>query len=177
MTSVVPIIYYNDLGFSPCMARPSRKSHPSSIREDSRTFFVTSATAGRRALLQSDRMATLFIDVLRSYSGKFKIHEFTVMPDHFHLLVTLDGDLTIEKAVQLIKGNFSYRAKKELGFQGEVWQKGFSEDRVYDRESFLAHKSYIENNPVKAGLVRSAEEYPYCSTYLRRMKLAAAKAE
>ena len=159
------------------MARPSRKSQPDAIREDSRTFFVTSATAGRRALLQSDRMATLFIDVLRSYASKFKIHEFTVMPNHFHLLITLDGDLTIEKALQLIKGNFSYRAKKELGFQREVWQKGFSENRVYDRENYLNRKHYIAENAVKAGLARCPEEYPYCSTYLRRMKSAAAKAE
>ena len=99
------------------------------------------------------------------------------MPNHFHVLITLDGDLTIEKAVQLIKGNFSYRAKKELGFEREVWQKGFSEDRVFDRESFLVHKRYIENNAVKAGLARAPEEYPYCSTYLRRIKSAAAKAE
>ena len=150
---------------------------PSSIREDSRTFFVTSRTFGGRALLQSDRMAQLFIDVLRSYSGRFRIHDFTVMPNHFHLLITLDGELTTERAVQLIKGNFSYRAKKELGFEREVWQKGFSEDRVYDRESFLAHRRYIENNPIKAGLVRVPEGYPYCSTYLRRMKSAAAEAE
>ena len=177
MTLVVPLMPYNDLGFSPCMSRPSRNSQPDSIREGSRTFFVSSATAGRRAILQSGRMASLFIDVLRSYTNKFKIHEFTVMPDHFHLLITLDGDMTIEKAVQLIKGNLSYRAKKELGFQREIWQKGFSEDRVYDRESYLARKHYIEENAVKAGLAKSAEEYPYCSTYLRKVKSTAAKAE
>ena len=161
------------------MARPSRKSNPSSIREDQRTFFVTSRTTQGRALLQSERMATLFIDVLRSYVslGRFKVHEFTVMPNHFHLLITVGRDMTIEKAVQLIKGNFSYRVKKEFRFEGEIWQKGFSEDRVYDRESFLFHKSYIDNNAVKAGLARSPEEYPYCSTYLRKMKAAAAKAE
>jgi putative transposase len=73
------------------------------------------------------------------------------MPDHFHLLITLDGDMTIEKAVQLAKGNFSYRAKKELGYQREIWQRGFSDERVWDRESFLRHQSYIADNPVKAG--------------------------
>ncbi len=76
--------------------------------------------------------------------------------------------MTIEKAVQLVKGNFSYRAKKELGYPGEVWQRGFSDERVWDRESFLRHRSYIDDNPVKAGLVNSAEEYPYCSAYFRK---------
>ena len=99
------------------------------------------------------------MDVLRSYTlaGAFRIHKFVVMPNHLHVLVTV-RDMTIEKAVQLIKGNFSYRAKKELGFQREVWQNGFSEVRVSDRKSFLQHKSYIEENPVKAGLVRSPED-------------------
>lgn len=89
-------------------------------------------------------MANLLVDVIRSdtLAGAFLVHEFVVMPNHLHVLVTL-REITIEKAIQLIKGNFSYRAKKELGFQKEIWQKGFSEVRVSDRKSFLQHKSYI----------------------------------
>ena len=123
-------------------------------------------------LLQTERMALLFIDVLRTYvaARKFRINDFVVMPNHFHLLITLDGATTVEKAVQLIKGNFSYRAKKELGFQRDVWQRGFSDERIWDRESFLWHRSYIDDNPVKAGLARSAEEYPYCSAFFRKRK-------
>ena len=60
-------------------------------------------------------MANLFIDVLRSYTlaGKFKVHDFVVMQNHVHFLVTVDGEMSVEKAVQLVKGNFSFRAKKE----------------------------------------------------------------
>ena len=94
------------------------------------------------------------------------------MPNHFHLQLTLDGRMTIEKAVGLVKGNFSYRAKKELGYQFEIWQPGFSDERVWDRESFLRHRSYIDNNPVKAGLADNAENYPYCSAYFRKKKKA-----
>jgi putative transposase len=86
----------------------------------------------------------------------------------------VDGSMTVEKAVQLIKGNFSYRAKKELGYQGEIWQRGFSDQRVWDREGFRRHRSYIEDNPVKAGLVSSAEEFPHCSAFLRRQKASRA---
>ena len=129
-------------------------------------------------LLQSERMANLFIDVLRTYvaSAKFAVNAFVVMPNHFHLLVTLDESLTIEKAIQLIKGNFSFRAKKELGVQGEIWQRGFSDERITDRESFISHRSYIEQNPVRAGLASSPENYPYTSAFLRVQKAAGAKA-
>jgi putative transposase len=116
--------------------------------------------------------------VLRSYTlaGKFKVHEFVVMPDHFHVLLSLDGDTSIERAAQLIKGGFSFRRKKELGLAGEIWQRGFSEVRVIDKTSFLAHKEYIDHNPVKAGLAARAEDYPYCSAYLRKKKKPAAEA-
>jgi putative transposase len=121
------------------MAKPIRNANPESRRGISRTFFVTSKTIEGRNLLQSERMATLFIDVLRSYTAarKFVVHDFVVMPDHVHLLLTVDESMSIEKAMQFIKGGFSYRAKKELGYQGELWQRGFSEVRISDRSQLF----------------------------------------
>ncbi len=46
------------------------------------------------------------------------------------LLMTVGNGMTIEKAMQLIKGRFSFRLKKEVGHAGEVWQRGFSEAQV-----------------------------------------------
>jgi REP-associated tyrosine transposase len=158
------------------MATPTRHSNSKEIVRTSRTFFVTTKTSMGRALLQSDRNAMLFIDVLRSYvaAKKFKVHDFVVMPDHVHLLITVSGEMSIEKAVQFIKGGFSYRLKKELGHCGEVWQRGFWE--VKDEDSFAKHREYIVQNPVKRGLVSEPEAYPYCFKYLATRK-AGAKAQ
>ena len=114
----------------------------------------------------------LLIEVLRSNvaTGRFQLHDFVIMPDHLHLLMTIPSDMTIEKAMQLVKGSFSYRLRKEYGFQGEVWQRGFSEVRVNDRQSWLRCREYIGQNPVKAGLVDSAEQYPYSYAYLAGKK-------
>lgn len=99
------------------MAIPVRHAGPENAIASARTFFITSSTAGKRNLLQSDRSAKLFIDVLYAYraQGKFRLHEFVVMPDHFHLLMTIDSEITIERAIQFIKGGFAFRAGKELG--------------------------------------------------------------
>ena len=78
--------------------------------------------------------------------------------------------MSFEEAVQLIKGGFSYRLKKGFGYNREVWQCGFSEVRADDRESFLRHREYIAQNPVKAGLAASVDEYPYCYGYLAKQK-------
>ena len=160
------------------MARPSRNASPDAILSSARTFFVTTKTSQGRLLLQSERNATLLIDVLRSYvrAGKFRLHDFVVVPDHVHLLMTVGGGMTIEKAMQFIKGGFSYRLKKECGYWGEVWQRGFSETRVENRPSLLEHREYIAANPVKAGLVDSPEKFPYCFGHLAKRKAAGAKA-
>ena len=79
--------------------------------------------------------------------------------------------------MQFIKGGFSYRLKRELGYLGEVWQRGFSEVRVDNRESYVCHQEYIAQNPVRQGLVDSPEKFPYCFTYLAERKRAGAKAQ
>ncbi len=123
-------------------------------------------------LLQSERNAMLLVDVLRSYvaARKFLLHDFVIMPDHVHLLMTVHEDMTIEKAMQLIKGRFSYRLKHEFQYLGEVWQRGFSEARADDQESFLRYREYIAQNPVKAGLADSPGQYPYCYGFLAKKK-------
>jgi putative transposase len=160
------------------MARPARNARPDKIPSSARTFFATTRTSQGRPLLQSERNASLMVDVLRSYvaAGKFWLHDFVVMPDHMHLLITIGAGMTIAKAMQFIKGGFSYRLKKEYSYLGEVWQRGFSETRVDDRRSFLQHREYIAANPVRAGLVDSPEEFPYCFSNLAKLKAARAKA-
>jgi len=115
-----------------------------------------------------------FAEVIRKRT--YTCYACALMPDHVHLLATVSGEMSIEKAVQFIKGGFSYRLKKELGYSGEVWQRGFSEVRVNDQESFAKYRGYIAENPVKRGLVSELEEYPYCFNYLAAQR-AGAKAQ
>ena len=84
-----------------------------------RTFFVTTRTIGRR-LLQSERNAKLFIDVLRSNvaARSFQVHDFVVMPNHVHLLLTVGSDMTIERAMQFIKGGLLLPVKEGVGIHG-----------------------------------------------------------
>jgi len=100
-------------------------------------YFITASTFQKRNILQSDRMAGLLVDVLLHYrkNQKYLLHEFVVMPDHFHLLITPLESL--ERAMQLIKGGFSFRAKKELGFMHEIWWPSFYDRRVRPFENIF----------------------------------------
>jgi putative transposase len=125
---------------------------------------VTSPTWERRSLFQNERWATLLIDTLYHYrSSAYLLHEFVVMPDHFHVLIT--PQTSLEKAVQFIKGGFSHRAKKEFGSNMEVWQKGFQDHRIRDASDLASHIVYIHDDPVKAHLCERREEFPYSSAH------------
>ena len=129
--------------------------------QEIRTFFVTSVTAGRRRLFQADARATVFAQVLQENraKGRFALHAFVVMPDHFHLLVTPAADVSIEKVMQFVKGGFSFR----LRFRVPVWEQSFAMHRVEDGRDYEAHRVYIEENPVKAGICGRAAEFGFSS--------------
>jgi hypothetical protein len=57
------------------MAKPRRNTKPEDIRKGSRTFFVTSKTSVGAHLLQTERMANLFIEVLRTYAAAGAIQD------------------------------------------------------------------------------------------------------
>jgi len=90
------------------------------------------------------------------------------MPEHFHILLT--PSVTLERAVQFIKGGFSFRVKKELQSSMEIWQTGFSDHRIRDAEDYQVHVDYIWRNPVGRKLLESAADYPYCSAYPGSLK-------
>lgn len=126
---------------------------------------------GKR-LLQSERNAGLLIEVLRSLvvEKQFELHDFVIMPDHLHAILTVHDHMTIEKAMQFVKGRFSYRLSREFDYKGEVWQRGFTEEQITDRVSFQKHREYIAQNPVEAGLSASTDEFPFCFRYLANRK-------
>jgi putative transposase len=131
---------------------------------NAQTYMITSSTWERRALFRNEGWARLLIDTLYHYRGSaYLLHEFVIMPDHIHVLLT---PLTsLEKTVQFIKGGFSYRAKKELGSNMEVWQKGFSVHRIRDASDYALHVAYVRQNPVKERFCERPEQFPYSSAH------------
>jgi putative transposase len=135
------------------MAAPHRGNTGHSV------YFITACTFQKNSLFQSERVAQQFLEHLFHYRDHkdYLLHEFVVMPDHFHLLIT--PLFTLERALQLIKGGFSFKAKKQLGFGGEIWEKSFYDRRVRNMEEYRLFCHYIHQNPVKRGLVAAAEDY------------------
>jgi len=103
------------------------------------------------------------VETIYSYrdKGAFLLHDFVVMPDHLHLIFTPAE--TLEKAMQLIKGGYSFRFRKEFRKSHEVWQKSFTDRRIRDFAEYQRYKKYLWMNPVKAGLCERPEDYRFSS--------------
>ena len=131
---------------------------------NAQTYFVTSDTWERRALFNAEPWARLFFRTLLSHRGEaYRLHEFVLMPDHFHLLITPLAAL--ERAVQFIKGGFSHQVKTEFGSNVEIWQRGFADHRIRDAADYDLHLHYIHLNPVKKHLCDASAEYRYSSAF------------
>lgn len=136
--------------------RPNREQ----TRRNEYSYFVSTQTYGRRAYFRNEGWARLMVDVLKGYDSRgYRLHAYVVMPDHLHLLITPEE--AIEKSVQLVKGGFSFRIKRELLWNGEVWQPGFTDHRIRDDEDWRSHLEYIRMNPIRAGLVDDPSLYEY----------------
>ena len=129
--------------------------------QETRTYFVTSVTAQHRRLFQVTANAALLQQTILDYraQGRFLLHAFVIMPDHFHALITPAADVSLEKAMQFIKGGFSFRLKSKQ----DVWMRSFNETQIMSAEKFRSCMRYIEENPVRKGLVSKAEDFEFSS--------------
>jgi len=134
--------------------------------QETRTYFVTTVTANRRRAFQVESNANLLVDTLFHYRDqqRFALHAFVVMPDHVHLLLTPAPDVSLEKAVQFVKGGFSHR----LGSRFPVWERSFNEEQIRSHLRFEQCRTYIELNPVRAHLSACPSDFPYSSALSAR---------
>ena len=128
-------------------------------------YFVTTDTWERHALFISTVLAGIVVEQIVSCRdrGFYKLHAFALMPEHLHILIMPSDETTIEKAVQMIKGGSAHRIGTERPQQFPVWHRGFHDRWIRDAEQFFSTKTYIEQNPVEAKLVDTADQYAWSS--------------
>ena len=123
--------------------------------------------------LRRPQVAQLVVDYFeQGAKTDYVLHAWVVMPNHVHILLTPHTD--VSRLLQKLKGYTAREANKLLGGTG----KPFWQDESYDRlvrssEEFRRIQNYIIQNPVRAGLARSAEEYRWSSAWDGGLKPAA----
>ena len=106
-------------------------------------------------------------NALRFFDGdRYRLGEFVIMPNHVHVLIELLSQHSLGSIVSSWK-RFSARAANQvIGRSGPFWQDDYWDTYIRDERHFESTVGYIENNPVKAGLVGAAEDWPW--SHIRR---------
>src|SRR5438105_14678695 len=138
--------------------------------------FVTGAVRDRLPIFQQQAACQAFLEEcqrLRNES-ECKLIAFVVMPDHFHLIVNpRDGkirewtgalkSLSANRLIEMAPGRFLKRETDADGCRHQVWQESFKALPLWSDWMIWQKINYIHANPLRAGIAKSAKDYPWSS--------------
>ncbi len=126
---------------------------------------MTTKCAQNLAIFQVPEAADILVRTIYRYRDKgiFALHEFVVMPDHVHLMLTPSAANSLERVMQFIKGGSSHEIHLAREQKMRIWQEGFHDWTIRDANDWQSKTEYIAMNPVKAGLVSHFRDWPYSS--------------
>ncbi len=121
------------------------------------------------ALLGDYRVAQMVEDDLLSFDGTaFRLSAWVVMPNHIHFLGTRFETANLAGIMQSFKSLTSHKANKFLSRRGHFWMADYYDRYIRNADHFVNSIRYIENNPVKAGLCKRPEDWPFSSARWRK---------
>lgn len=131
-------------------------------------FAVTICVKPRRNVFRTaDRIEPLIVEMRRMHAdGAWGVYAYCVMPDHVHLVANA-GSAGLSHAVRLFKGRVAAWWRQH-GDGQPLWQPSYFEHRIRSSEGFRDKCEYAFQNPVRAGLVARAEDYPWAGSFAQR---------
>ena len=127
------------------------------------TFRVADGLRGEP--LSDPRLAEVVEGALLHFDGeRYRLHAWVIMPNHVHVLLIPRRDNHVSDIVHSWKSFTSKRANRLLGRNGQFWQEDYLDRYIRDQSHFDATLEYIEQNPVKAGLCRNPQDWPFRGT-------------
>ena len=122
-------------------------------------YFVTFNTMHRRSILDRHEVFEAFVSYARkNLSHGRAVGRFVIMPDHIHLFVRIGAESRLADFIRLLKQSLT-KALREVEVKGDLWQPGFFDRLLRYSESYHEKWNYVHQNPVRAGLVRDADEW------------------
>jgi len=153
-------------------AAHSRNLRRGRYSEPGRIYFVTSTCFNRQKHFSNSVSAQVLSNEfdLIGHDSDCTSLAHVVMPDHFHWLVQLDRETTLQEVVRKLKGRSARRISKLKLTTERVWQSGFHDHAVRVEEDLENLANYLIQNPLRAGLVRDVEDYPFWDSAWHKRK-------
>ncbi len=128
-------------------------------------YFITICTLNKSNYFANSQIAQIIADQLdyRRKHGEIKLYCYCIMPDHIHLLLSLDilYKKSLQTWVSAFKRYVSNITKKRFKIK-DLWQKDFFDHIVRREESLMKIAEYIVKNPARKGMGDDWEDYPFC---------------
>ena len=142
-----------------CKCPTLRRAWISSFRSTIRHFFfVTFNTHHRRRLLANAQLNNELVAFAKSGEQRaIAVGRYVIMLDHIHIFVSGHQDFLLTQWVRLLKRALS----KVISQSRPHWQKGFFDHLIRHGESYSEKWEYVRQNPVRAGLVETPEDWPW----------------
>ena len=112
--------------------------------------------------LKEPEIAQIVEDALLHFEGeRYLLMAWTIMPNHMHVLIEPKDGYVLGDIVSSWKRFSARKANRQLGRDGPFWQSDYWDTYIRNERHFNSTISYIENNPVKARLVKSTTDWPW----------------
>lgn len=131
---------------------------------DQPIYFITTCTYRRRLILASRVVATILVDEWKHARQRhgWAVGRYVIMPNHVHFFCSSEMDAKpLPRFIQAWKQWTSKRIGAELKIGAPVWQEEFFDHVLRSSESSSQKWVYVRENPVRAGFVTSADEWPW----------------
>ncbi len=140
------------------MARPLRIEFPGAL------YHVTSRGNARAPIFFEDRDRRLLLRILTDVAARYRwvCHAYCLMTNHFHLLVATP-EANLSRGMRQLNGLYTQRFNRAHERVGHVLQGRYGAVLVERDAHLLELARYVVLNPVRAGLIVEAENYPWSS--------------
>jgi Transposase and inactivated derivatives len=139
--------------------------------QDGARYHVTARINRKEMIFDSDVIKELFLSVVQRAKGKygFRLETFCIMGNHFHFVIQPGRGQSLSKIMQWILSVFAMSYNRIKGFTGHVWGSRFFSRIIGNFMGLLETFRYIDNNPIKAGLVEDRRTWKWSGIWQHRM--------
>ena len=117
-----------------------------------------------QCFFKDDRIAQIVKDALYYYNGKrYNLIRWCIMPNHVHILIEIIGEWSVATILKDWKSYTAHEANNVLGRKGDFWMAEYFDRYIRNIDHYRNAIDYIDNNPVKAGLVAEPQQWKWCS--------------
>ena len=130
-------------------------------------YHVSAKINRNEHIFEPDQIKNLFMEIVKRSKKKYNysIENFVIMNNHIHFIIKPHENESLSKIMQWILSVFARYYNKIHNLVGHVWRGRFWSKIIDDIKQFIDTFNYISDNPVKADMVKNAQDYIYGGLY------------